>query len=954
MLDAERKWVDGPELIRRGTSGQGAREGELLEREHELEALRPLIARAAAGEGGVLVVEGPAGIGKSRLLDAARGQAAAAGMVALRARASELEAGYPFGVVRQLFEPAVVRIEDSEALFAGAAGLARHLVDAAASLPRTVADRFAVLHGLYWLTANVAERGGLVLTVDDVQWCDAASLQFLAYLVPRLDDLAVGVVVGARTGERGTHGATFAVVAADPSVVRVRPAALSENAVSDLLGRAFDGEPEHEFTAACHRSTAGNPLLLHELVGALRDMGARPTASDVEAVPRVGAEAVRGFVLRRLDRLTDAARALAEAVAVLDDGSELELARALASLERAAAVDAAGTLVRADLFATGTTLGFVHPLVRLAVYETIEMSERELAHARAAALLAQSGSPAGRVAIQLMHAPPASADDAVDTLREAARQAIAEGVPSAAVTFLRRALSEPLEAFVRGSVLCELGEAALQTDPSAAVEYLSEAIELLDEAEKRARARHLLGRALFETGRSREAIVVLELALAEGPLPQPLQERLEYELINALADNVQNERAMERAVALHRKHTSGAQVSGHLGLAVFAWLAGTLPLSRGEAAAYASAALANDVLLDEQTDAFYTAVGVLIAADEYALARAAFDKARERAVSKGSVSAFAWAAGLGSRIFYFLGQLDEAEAEARTGFDAAESHGLEVLRPLLSSALGDVLLERGRLEEAAAVIRSARSPDLRHELFVLLVSDMQLCVDQARPEAALPALTELRRRFDEHPAAPVPAPYPWRSTGARALAAIGREEDALALARAEVGLARSWGAPRPLGRTLRILGTLEAGAAGFAALREAVAVLEDSPARLEHAHALAALGAAVRRTGERAEARDLLRRALELAQLTGAHGLEAKVTEELLVAGARPRRARLQGVDALTASELRVAQLAAAGKANKEIAQALFVALKTVETHLASVYRKLGIRSRTQLARALA
>jgi DNA-binding NarL/FixJ family response regulator len=947
--------VDRPVLNRQGTPGQGTRDGELLEREHELESLKALLARTAGGGGSLMVVEGPAGIGKSRLLDTAREQAAARGMLALRARASELEAGYPFGVVRQLLEPALARIEPDEALFAGAAGLARHIVDANAAPPaKPVEDRFTVLHGLYWLTANLAERGGLVLAVDDVQWCDPASLQFLAYLVPRLDDLAVAVVVGVRTGEHGTHDAAFTAVTADPSALRVRPAALSEKAVGDLLARAFGSEPDDAFTEACHRSTAGNPLLIHELVGALRAMGVRPTASDVEAVERVGAEAVRGFVLRRLDRLPEPARAMARAVAVLGDRSELELAAALADLERATAVDAGETLVRADLFAGGTQLEFVHPLVGLAVYETIDSSERELAHARAAALLAQAGASAERVALQLMHAPPGSVDDAVATLREAARQAICDGVPSGAAAFLERALTEPLDASARGSVLCELGEAALRTDPHMAADRLSEAIGLLADTEQLARARHRLGRALYETGRSREAIDVLELALAEGPLPSELQDRLEYELCNVLADDVQVERALQRAATIHRSHTTGDRTNGHLRLALLSWLAHTAPLSRQELVAFASAALADDVLLREETDAFHTVVDGLVAADEYVLARAAFEKARERAVARGSASAFAWATMLGTRILLFLGELDEAEAEARTGLGAAESHGLEVAQPWLASALGDVLLERGRLEEAATLIRAARSPDPTQELFMLLVSDMQLCLDQARPEDALPALMELRRRFDGRPGGNVPAPLPWRSTGARVLAAVGRGEEALMLAHTEVRFARSWGAPRPLGRALRILGTLEAGAAGLASLREAVALLEDSPARLERAHALAALGAAVRRAGRRAEARDLLRRALELAELTGAHALDAQVRDELLVAGARPRRVRLHGVEALTASELRVAQLAAEGKANKEIAQALFVALKTVEMHLASAYRKLGIRSRTQLARVLA
>jgi ATP/maltotriose-dependent transcriptional regulator MalT len=502
-------------------------------------------------------------------------------------------------------------------------------------------------------------------------------------------------------------------------------------------------------------------------------------------------------------------------------------------------------------------------------------------------------------------------------------------------------------------VLGELGQAALRVDPGSAVEYLREAIGLVDDDEQRGLIEWLLGEALYVAGRSSEAIDVLEATLAAGPLPTRLQERLEYELVNALVGDVQMERAVELAEAMYQQHAEGLRDTGHLSLAVLVWVAHILPLSRRESAAFAEAALADDVLLREETDAFLTAAFGLLGADDYEGARVAFDKVRERAVGRGSVLAFAWSANLGARLFYFLGQLGEAEAEARVGLDAAESHGLEAIRPWLAAALADVLIDRGRLDEAAALVRSARSSDPKRELFDLLVTDMELHLALGRPEAALQALAELHRRFDGTRGGDVPAPFAWRSTGARVLAALGRTGEALELARTDAEFARRWGAPRPLGRVLRILGTLEVGAAGMAALREAVSVLEDSPARLELAHALAALGSAIRRSGQRVEARELLRRALELSHLCGAYALESQVREELVVAGARPRRVRLHGVDSLTASELRVAQLAASGKANKEIAQALFVSLKTVEMHLASGYRKLDISSRTQLPAVL-
>jgi DNA-binding CsgD family transcriptional regulator len=188
---------------------------------------------------------------------------------------------------------------------------------------------------------------------------------------------------------------------------------------------------------------------------------------------------------------------------------------------------------------------------------------------------------------------------------------------------------------------------------------------------------------------------------------------------------------------------------------------------------------------------------------------------------------------------------------------------------------------------------------------------------------------------------------------ANALERLGRHEEALTTVAEEVELARRWGAPGELGRTLRVLGTLE-GEGGVERLREAVALLERSPMRLEHAKALAALGSALRRFGSTAEAREPLRRALELADACGAAGLAEDVRSELYAAGARPRASAAAGVGSLTAAELRVVSLAAEGQTNRDIAQILFITPKTVEVHLSNAYRKLGVKSRRDLATALA
>jgi DNA-binding NarL/FixJ family response regulator len=193
----------------------------------------------------------------------------------------------------------------------------------------------------------------------------------------------------------------------------------------------------------------------------------------------------------------------------------------------------------------------------------------------------------------------------------------------------------------------------------------------------------------------------------------------------------------------------------------------------------------------------------------------------------------------------------------------------------------------------------------------------------------------------------------WRSLRARALDGLGRREEALQAAQEEVAAARRWGASGLIGRSLALLGRIERER-GLDHLREAVDLLEHSTAKYELAAAKLALGAALRHARRPADAREPLREALELAEQCGAQRLVDQARSELYAAGARPRSSALGGFEALTASERRVAGLAAEGRTNKEIAQVLYVTPKTVEVHLSSAYRKLDIRSRQELARAMA
>ncbi|HEY1347657.1 MAG TPA: helix-turn-helix transcriptional regulator, partial [Streptosporangiaceae bacterium] len=195
--------------------------------------------------------------------------------------------------------------------------------------------------------------------------------------------------------------------------------------------------------------------------------------------------------------------------------------------------------------------------------------------------------------------------------------------------------------------------------------------------------------------------------------------------------------------------------------------------------------------------------------------------------------------------------------------------------------------------------------------------------------------------------------YEWRSEAAIAHALLGHAAEAQRLARAAVEVARGFGLPRALGVTLRAAGLVEGGERGLDLLAEAVTVLERSEAPVELARALTDHGAALRRAGQRARARAQLERGLDLAHHCGARRIAGQARAELVAAGAKPRRDAITGRDALTASELRVARLAAAGRTNREIAQELFITTKTASAHLSRAYRKLDVSRRGQLAEAL-
>ena len=301
----------------------------LVDRARETAALRRAVDDVVAGTSGCLLVEGPAGIGKTRLLVEATRLATAGGARVLSARGSQLEQSFGFGTVRQLFEPALGDPDRREALLRGAARHASAVFDEVADDAPAQQGSFAVLHGLYWLTVNLTAAGPVALVVDDVQWCDSASLRYLAYLAKRLEGLPLLVVLAVRTGEPHADDVLLAEIALDPSTIVLRPPPLSAEAAGALVRERL-GEGADSFVDACHRMTSGNPLLLRQLLRALEDEGIPPDVSHVDTARAVGSRAVSALVTLRLRRLPVEVAATAQAVAVLGDAAELPTVAALA------------------------------------------------------------------------------------------------------------------------------------------------------------------------------------------------------------------------------------------------------------------------------------------------------------------------------------------------------------------------------------------------------------------------------------------------------------------------------------------------------------------------------------------------------------------------------------------------------------------------------------------------
>jgi DNA-binding CsgD family transcriptional regulator len=911
----------------------------LIERDVELGVLGDVVDAAAAGRGGAVLIEGEAGIGKTRLMRTARARAQASGARVLYGTADEFEANVPLAAARELLAQATRGMAPD-----GPARLGLLALDGALADPSGPGSRSdEVVNALWWLIVELADDRPLVLFLDDAQWADDLTLRLLRTAARRAIELPLALAVAARPAGPGHR---HAGLAAEPAFVRLEPAPLSVAGTARLIESVLARPESVEVVARARSATGGNPLYLRELSQWAR-AGGVGLLSDSRPPPQL----VR-LVGDRLDRLTAPAGAFASAVAVLGAEANHRRARALAGLQPSDAIAAEAEL-RVERVLDADRCTFAHPLIAAAAREAIGKAEVAEWHARAAALLADDGVADQHVAEHLLHAPARGDAAVVATLRRAADLARRIGGFATAARLLERAAAEPPATDIVDLVEVERGRSLLDAGDEDGARVLIRVAQRAADASVRVDAALRAAKGLRLRGRGPEAVALLRGVLdtlADGHREMRLELLVELAFVGASAPDGQQDAL--RMITAEAGSVTGQTPGERL-------VEAAANVMRGESPA-TSAAAARELLARrlhrDYPNGFavgsltFSAIAKLMNADALEDAERAMDAFRADAEERAQPDLIAGALWQQAQIAYQRGDLPRCELEARGAIEA----GGDFARGLATPWLVMVLAEQDRLEEAEQSLGEAGllGPIAASILLAAALGSrgrLRLAQGDARG-----AVEDLGAVLDRNAAYGLPrVEPPWRPLLAEALVLADRTHEAAEVADTYATLAAQWGTRRALGHAARMRALVAPREHAISLLEEARTHFAASHARLELARCLTELGARQRAGGERRAARAILRDAHDTAYVCRASALCERARAELLLAGGRPRPAAGAGLEALTPAERRVADIAASGATNREIARRLYLSPKTIEMHLRSAYRKLDLPGREGLAAAL-
>jgi len=757
------------------------------------------------------------------------------------------------------------------------------------------------LEELYARAACSARKAPILIVVDDVHVADTFSKRALAYLRPRLQDVPVVIALGASQGYLSTDEVTLPEIAgAHPH--RIDLDGLDVTAIAQLTANYPDRDPRR-----CHELTGGNPYLLQAL---LREEGE-------------GSAAVGEMIGMRLREYTGAAE-VARSAAVLDGDAGLELLSALTGFDALPAVD---TLVRLGVLADTDPLTFRYPFVRNSILADMPVAVRSAAHARAAWLLFESDAPDERVAEHVLKARSVRLPWSVDLLREVG-----------GVEHLERALEEHLSEEDRLAIEVELGHAEHLKDNRNGRDRVRDALTACEDPHLAADVALSLIQNMC-TGSDAHFAVSLAIMMVARLLPEDRDTVWNIVCTTYLLAANRDARMANCAGKYYDDLVGDIPQDPNLRRARSALLAVGHARSGDSSADAVQHAL--EALDGEWVDVFgepylFTFLVPVLADDpqhinKFWLTHSTAPVSHDPHLRRGMLSMIARATA-----FHNSGDLARAYTFLTPPVLTGNTECPAVL--LATAKLAEVCIEMGQFDEAAPLV--TEDGDLLQHINVVYARG-RLKLASCHAEGALEDLLEAGRRLAVREM-PNPALMPWRHHAVRAYLAMGNRDDAARLAHEELDLAKRWGSTRVIGTALMSVGI---STDDVDVLAEAEQLLASSPHRLLHAQSLYWLGHHLRRKGRAEAAAPHLRRAFELARQLSAHPLAKLAGDEV-----RDEGDQVQG---LTKQENRVARMAVQGLTNRQIAETLHLTRRTVELHLSSAYRKLGINGRAELVAAL-
>ncbi len=950
----------------------------LLGRDPEMEVIRQLLEETAAGDARFLFVTGEPGIGKTRLLDELLTRAGERGYLALHGSAAEFERELPFGLVvdavdeyLESLDPHVFQRLAGEDLteLAGVFPALRSL-DPGSDQPTTAAERFRAHRAVCSLLEHLAIRQPLVLALDDLHWADGGSLELVSHLLRRPPRAPVMVAATFRRGQVDRALASTIERGMHESDRLLEPGPLPRDEARVLVGETREAEYERLYEAS-----GGNPLYLLELARLGDGADPRPRADAGVGVPATVAAATAG----ELDALSARGRGLAEAAAVAGDPFEVDLTAATAEMAESEALDALDELVDRDLVCSTQVprrFRFRHPLIRRAVYESCPPGVRIAAHRRCADALAARGALPSARAHHVEHSARHGDMAAVGVMREAG-EAAARRAPGSAARWFGAALDllpENAEHSERLNLLMALARAHAATgrfeDSRAA---LLESIHLCSEGQRTLRVQLIGACAGVEQQLGHHEEGHARLTATLGGLPDPdSPEAVELMLRLAAGDFYRmDHEGMHgwgaRALGIARAQGEALTAASLTVLAVAAAFMG--PVSEAEAYRSQAARLV-DALGDDELASRLDALTNLSAADVYLhrYADAAAHANRGLKVARGSgqgevvpflIPVLVTVLHTTGHVAEAADLLDEALEAARLSGNA-ETLGWNLLsRGYVAVAAGDLELALDVAQESVDVTRNLDDRLVSTNARWALASALLEKGEAGRAVEILMAAAE----GDDLPR----IPEPWRAHYfellTRCWLAFDRPVEAAETATRAAAAADRVGITAATAMASRAAAgvALASGDPSTAADRAlaAAAASEEAGARVDAARSRALGGRALAAGGDKDRAITELERAAGELEACGARRYRAETEREMRKLGRRfarptgPPKPDSRGLEALTERELEVARLVVDRHTNPEIARALFLSEKTIETHMRNIFRKLDVSSRADVARTM-